>query len=323
MRNLNSLIFARSLLKTSLAWSQLFLLVWFMMGVCLLDQYLETCLSPPITKHRWVDVLSHFSLIQQSCVAPGVSQVFGYLFLPMNPFRNLMFFATNFSYSAAWCAEQDFAPRAVAGRENGDHGWWKTISFFFGSSDQGMKISELPPLAGPVVLGHQIGNYTIHLQHSVTLLGKVNEFVAGILNCEFGKSWTCLDLNSPGGKRDIGELQAEGGIIPVCWMDKCVSSSALRCCRTVTTAGFVSSRLRHCGHKRVMLDVLQAQLCNIWVQVTLPFSWAMGIALLLVTQPPIASFLSVLHKPSNSPSETRPAATNRFSGNFWSFILAV
>lgn len=157
MRNLNSLIFARSLLKISLAWSQLFLLVWFMMGVCLLDQYLGTCSPPSITKHRWVDVLSHFSLMQQGCVASGVSQVFEYLVLPINPFRNLIFCAINFLYSADWFVEQDFPPRDVAGRENSDHGWGKTISFFLWSSDQGMKISELPSLVGLVVLGIKLG----------------------------------------------------------------------------------------------------------------------------------------------------------------------
>lgn len=156
MRNLNSLIFARSLPKTSLAWSQLFLLVWFMMGVCLLDQYLGTCLPPSITKRRWVE-LSHSPLIQQGCVAPGVSQLFGYLVLSLNPLRNLMFCAINFSHSAAWYVKQDLPPRVVAGGENGDHGWWKTIHFFLRQSPRGGTTSELPPLVGPVVLATKLG----------------------------------------------------------------------------------------------------------------------------------------------------------------------
>lgn len=116
-----------------------------MMGVCLSDQYLGTCLPPSITKHRWVDVLSHFSLLQQGCVAPGASQVFGHLVLQINPCRNLMLCAINSSYSAAWHVEQDFPPRAVAGRENGDKWVMEGDIFYFGCSDPGMKISALLP----------------------------------------------------------------------------------------------------------------------------------------------------------------------------------
>lgn len=205
-----------------------------MMGVCLSDQYLGTCLPPSITKHRWVDVLSHFSLLQQGCVAPGASQVFGHLVLQINPCRNLMLCAINSSYSAAWHVEQDFPPRAVAGRENGDKWVMEGDIFYFGCSDPGMKISALLPWW---VLNWEL------LNSPVTLMGKTNEFVAGIFICELGKSWTSLDLSSPREKKERGELQAEGGITPVCWMDKCVSSCALRCCRTVPIAGFVSSRL--------------------------------------------------------------------------------
>lgn len=323
MRNLNSLIFARSLPKTSLAWSQLFLLVWFMMGVCLLDQYWGTCLPPSITKRRWVELL-HSPLIQQGCVAPGVSQLFGYLVLSLNPLRNLMFRAINFSHSTAWYVEQDLPPRVVAGGENGDHGWWKTIHFFWGSH-QGV---AQPLNSHPWwVLWCWPPNWEWHNSPAM-LMGKMNELVPGILICELGKSWASVDLNSPSRKREKGGLPG--------WRRN--HSSLLDgqmcfqlCSQMLQNGGCCwlcfQQTQRHCGHNRVMmLDALQAQLCNIWGQVILLFSWAwfpaMRIAFLPVTQPPITSFPSVLRKSSNSPSETRPAAANRFSGSFWSFILA-
>lgn len=322
MRNLNSLVFARSLLKTSLAWSQVFLLVWFMMGVCLLDQYLGTCLPPSITKHRWVDVLSHFSLLQQGCVAPGASQVFGHLVLQINPFRNLMLCAINFSYSAAWHVEQDFPPGALAGRENGDYGWWKVISLFFlDAVTKGWKF-ELPPWW---VLNWQLHNSPATFCYT----DGQNKWVCGWDT----HLWVRQVLNLSGSqfpKREEGERRAPG------WRrdhsslldgQKCFQL----CSQTLQNGAncWLCSQQthRHCGCNRGMLDVLQTQLCNIWGQVILPFSWtcfpAMRIALLPVTQPPMASFPSVLHNPSNGPNETRPAAANRFSGHFWNFILAV
>lgn len=67
-KKLKSLFFARSLLKTSPVWSQLFPVAWFMMGVSLLGQYLGTCLLPPITKHRWVNAVPHFLLVHLDSV---------------------------------------------------------------------------------------------------------------------------------------------------------------------------------------------------------------------------------------------------------------
>ena len=97
---------------------------------------------------------------------------------------------------------------------------------------------------------------------AVTLTGKINEMVAVVLVCELGKS-----LGLCGSQF----FKCEKGVRRASWLSE--SAGWTNVLQTLLSgvaeqhallALLPAKTARHCSDNRVMLDVLEAQVCSIW-----------------------------------------------------------